>query len=73
MQDLDPILQSLVDSNHHIILAGDFNDSLYDDSSGLHRIAQKYQLSDVVDFRHGATNVPTFAQGTNNMVTLGHR
>ena len=50
--------------NHSSILAGDFNDSIGDDTSNIDPIIIKHNLTDSIAHRHGPYNTTTYSRGS---------
>lgn len=67
ISDLDSLLATIHSQGHHILLCGDFNESLGDNLHGLDKIYHKYNLCDAVDLLHDQTNVPTYSRGTKRL------
>lgn len=67
IKDLDDLLSSFVTQNRLFILAGDFNDTLQNDSSSLSSLVTKYNLFDCVRHCHGSYSTPTYLRGTKTI------
>lgn len=63
INDLDHLLQQLTSQGHHILVGGDFNESIGDNLSGLDRLLAKYNLVDAVSLLHAQSEVPTYSRG----------
>ena len=61
--DLERMLSRFHEKGHQLILAGDFNATLGDDSTGLDRILHKFNLIDPILHQHGPYQCSTYARG----------
>ena len=66
-RDLNCVLANLRKKGHSIILASDFNKSMGDDPNGLDRLIIKHGLMDLVTYRHGHHNTPTYYRGSKRI------
>ena len=70
--DLRNFLQECTNQNEEILLAGDFNEALGTNISGMTKICTDFGLVDILMSHHG-TDTPTYVRGTTRIdLTLIH-
>jgi hypothetical protein len=66
--DLKHLLTTLQSDHHEILLAGDFNETLSNNISGMTQICAEYNFTDLLFHLTGRDDFPTYVRGTTRRV-----
>jgi hypothetical protein len=62
-QDLDRLLTACHNKQEQLVLFGDFNEVYGSDTSGISKLARKFELVDIMHQSHAGTDPATYARG----------
>ena len=60
-KDLKLQIKSFRDTNHQLIIVGDFNEVLGSDTSGMAQLCSEFDLLNLFKYYHGCDKVPTYS------------